>query len=167
MEIKVIGNNTTHDKFALNGEFVVIDPCYVFRDDLWAKLIDCWEFGKTNDDGHDFVIVNIDGHDVVMFSTAYGDGGYPVRDIDDNCVIGEADVDSGCLAFVPIELVKTKVDGINVIVDGNFVMEERGVVQCDHILVDTKRGHIEEEEEDDWDEDDDDDLEDDEGEWHI
>jgi hypothetical protein len=73
------------------GKYYIGDPCYVFNDDTWQRLLDGAPFEGA--------IVEFDGRQLWGQSTAHGDGVY--LDQDGN----EFGVDSGVLAAIPIELV--------------------------------------------------------------
>jgi hypothetical protein len=85
----------------LNGQYLVTDPCYVIRDDsAWSKF--CKKLFEGGDTENNWLLV--DGELVYAWGTADGDGSYPVYVNGE--LSGEACVDSGTLAFVPMGLVK-------------------------------------------------------------
>ena len=84
----------------LNGEYLVVDPCYLIRGgDSWEKVNSL--FFDTDDTDNNWLLV--DGYLMFMWSTSDGDGSYPVYL--NGKEIGKSTVDSGTLAFIPTELV--------------------------------------------------------------
>jgi hypothetical protein len=81
------------------GKYYIGDPCYVFADATWQKLLD------DVDDFLDGEIKHVSGFDLWAHSTAWGDGTYA----DQNGI--EYGVDSGSLGAVPIGMVDN-VDGL-------------------------------------------------------
>lgn len=94
------------------GKYLVIDPCYVFGnpDVLWSDICDAFypKDEEKHGRGYDSITMTVETesgkHKVVMFSTAYGDGEYPVFDNDE--YVGSSAVDAGLLSFVPAELIE-------------------------------------------------------------
>jgi len=87
------------------GKYIIIDPCYVFGDSYFdPKFWD--EFcAFSYPDGHKSrgpFAVEMDGKKWFTWSTAYGDGCYPVTQ--NAKLLGSAGVDAGCLAMIPLEL---------------------------------------------------------------
>jgi hypothetical protein len=80
------------------GKYLVVDPCYVIRDAEYDRL--CNEVGNN-----EVIVFSRDDVDVevLVWHTRYGDGGYPVYL--DGVRQGEAGVDSGLLALVPLDSV--------------------------------------------------------------
>jgi len=86
------------------GRYLVIDPCYVFGEprELWEKI--CVALNENPDrDMRDPLIMTIGDNDIFIFSTAYGDGCYPVLQY--GKIIGECGVDAGLLSFVPEKII--------------------------------------------------------------
>ena len=96
------------------------------------------------------VWVTIEVYTFTIFSTAYGDGVYPVED--EGELVGEAGVDAGCLCLIPLKLTNKaqRSMGVEVNISHNFRAKfpERGVGEFDSILVNTTGE--DEYEEDDW-----------------
>lgn len=84
------------------GKYFVGDPCYVFSDKDWDRMIDEVMYPPHNDgcttgSGYDG-IYNFNGYSGWFNHTAHGDGGY--FDSHGN----EFGVDAGCIGATPIEL---------------------------------------------------------------
>ena len=93
-EIK--NENTSYEK--LEGDYVIMDPCYLFPDeldDVWQKM--CPKFTDT---GKMQVIHQGKVLDIVYTNTAYGDGSYKVQGTNK-----EIPVDAGMFAAIPLEQV--------------------------------------------------------------
>jgi len=94
----------------LNGEYWIGDPCYVFSDEDWQKLVKLmFPTHNTPDfnDSNNIRVVDVDGHLCYLFGTAYGDGSYELlshtaAEID---ILG---VDAGMLSMIPVTLLKEK-----------------------------------------------------------
>ena len=76
------------------GKYYVGDPCYVFQDETWGRLIAEAQEPMLHGD-----IVEFDNRQLWAHSTMYGDGIYE----DQNGV--EYGVDSGIIGIIPIELI--------------------------------------------------------------
>ena len=88
----------------LKGNYVVMDPCYVIQgkdDNAWQEMV-ALMYGEGSSIENNWFLV--DGQLVYIWGTEMGDGSYPVYAHGD--WEGEACVDSGTLAFVPLSLVK-------------------------------------------------------------
>ncbi len=79
------------------GKYLVTDPCYVYPDKFWS------EFCNLIGDGG---LLSADGKNFFVWGTAYGDGAYPVFSESSGEIKGEAAVDAGLLAIIPLALVK-------------------------------------------------------------
>ena len=109
------------------GKYVLSDPCYVLRGELYDKFLTAHFSGEGQ------ALTEIDGHKLAVFSTKYGDGLYHDEQ-------GRAyGVDAGCIACVPVELV----DGANEyshdqFFAGDFFCEfDDGVIRFGHVAIDT------------------------------
>lgn len=82
------------------GTHYIIDPCYLLQTDpFWGDFCEyCFK-----EDGRAEVYIEMDGHTIYTFSTAYGDGQYPVHENGEN--IGFAGVDAGLLSVFPRALI--------------------------------------------------------------
>ena len=99
------------------------DPCYVVPDghshekNYWGPLVDMMytkeKFTHTDgneytrhtptlDERNDIRVVEIDNEKFYMWSTAYGDGCYPLTL--NHTVVSRLGVDAGCLSIVPMKL---------------------------------------------------------------
>jgi hypothetical protein len=76
------------------GKYYIGDPCYVFNDSTWDKLLDVTDSFQNDE------LTEFGGGVVWGYSTAVGDGVY--TDQNDN----EFSVDSGVLAAIPIDLIE-------------------------------------------------------------
>lgn len=90
------------DEIKMSGKIWIGDPCYVICGKAWSTMCELMFSGESGDC---YQIEFTDGakYQLFLWSTAYGDGGYPVRV--QNEVVGNAAVDSGTLSFIPQELV--------------------------------------------------------------
>lgn len=72
-----------------SGQLCVVDPCYVLDDDRYTNLIDQWDSsGAMSKDGKYAVPLRSNYAKGVNFSTAWGDGSYPVfGEIEDGRVV--------------------------------------------------------------------------------
>ena len=101
-------------KFNLKaGKYICIDPCYIFPDEEWSDLCDCFEYkGFKKQKGNCSSFTRVDqceglemsykGEKFVVIGTRHGDGGYPIKN--GRQIIGELSVDAGLLAVIPLEL---------------------------------------------------------------
>ena len=88
------------------------DPCYVVPDEMWVPFCDAWQaYDKRHQDDEDFsphyVAETHDEETGVGFyswSTAYGDGTYPL--FVDGKQVARLGVDAGTLSAVPMKLIK-------------------------------------------------------------
>ena len=99
------------------------DPCYVVPDghshekNYWEPLVNMMYTKEkyTHDDGNEYTrhtetldsrneirVVEVDDEKFYMWSTAYGDGCYPIT-LNDK-VVDKLGVDAGCLSVVPMKL---------------------------------------------------------------
>jgi len=86
----------------LPGDYLVIDPCYVFGEDpFWRDMCDYHYSDHSHHPRCTFVL--IDGRICTFFNTDNGDGSDPVYDGDRQ--IGTA-VDGGMLSLIPINLLE-------------------------------------------------------------
>ena len=96
------------------GDYIISDPCYVFSDDDYDRLLEQTGFfglynrdGTTNDknnQGGTFVMGwgrEMRKHPFACFHTWYGDGGYTSNLLND----GVYSVDAGMIACIPLALV--------------------------------------------------------------
>lgn len=127
----------------MEGACYIGDPCYVFTDSQWDKIMEetnVFGAGDNTDikfDGTFFV----DGIECAVADTAYGDGVYDVR------VNGEfltsIGVDAGCIAIIPINAIPDSMlreaCRLGVIVDQGYipVSAENGVFNFGAIRIDT------------------------------
>ncbi len=81
------------------GEYLIIDPCYVYDKDHWHKL--CNRLHKMQDIISDsaFGMQDEDGNPFLIIPTKHGDGSYDL--IKDNNTIFSLGVDSGLLSVIP------------------------------------------------------------------
>ena len=96
------------------GEYVVIDPCYVYGEDdnFWQHFVDL--LYKDRDDFVDGYF-EIDGHLIYCFGTKWGDGIYPVYEKGNE--IGTCGVDAGMLALIPASVVTNDRLGVHIRLD--------------------------------------------------
>lgn len=172
----------------LKGRYLAIDPCYVVPDKLWDAFCDehtklelvpggspmghpykdsDGEIKMKSDYLEDFrrtgKCCDINGRTCVIFSTAYGDGCYPIYK--NGTLLGECGVDAGLLSFLDIdeETIKAvKRDeedecdinslGVFVELDGLFTMPSNGnaVVGDVSLLTDEDDKEENEEEEEEY-----------------
>lgn len=100
---KLVATNVESVEFPA-GIYLITDLCYVYPEDEWIDFceLDFRESGRGYSyNGAVFVYNNIN---FFVSNTAYGDGIYPIKR--NNKIIGHCGVDSGCLALIPIELVR-------------------------------------------------------------
>ena len=72
--------------------YIVIDPCYVMRDDAYGVLCDKMDFNTRAQ------IIEIEGHQMALSNTAWGDGTY------DSNSSTSFSVDAGIIGAVPLAL---------------------------------------------------------------
>ena len=85
------------------GPYAVIDPGYVFTSDpFWGDMCDFMETHVDNQTG--YLNIQIDGLTAYAFTTAYGDGVYPV--FSSGADIGSAGVDARILSLIPLALIE-------------------------------------------------------------
>lgn len=72
--------------------YIVIDPCYVMRDDAYDVLCDKIDFNTRAQ------IIEIEGHQMALSNTAWGDGTY------DSNSSTSFSVDAGIIGAVPLAL---------------------------------------------------------------
>lgn len=103
--IRFITNDISTETFK-SGKYLITDLCYVYPKKEWGKYCELI-FPSGNSRGIDRDGAVFSYNDIKFFSsgTAYGDGYYPITY--KNETIGNCAVDAGCLALVPIELVKS------------------------------------------------------------
>ena len=101
-------------KFELKaGNYICIDPCYIYPDEEWSDLCDCFEyhgFEKKKGNCRSLTPVSqCNGLEIfykdsrfIVIGTKYGDGAYPIKK--GRKTIGELYVDAGLLAVIPLEL---------------------------------------------------------------
>ncbi len=93
-------------------DFWVGDPCYVVPDEHWDALCNNWQaYDKKHQDDEDFThhyVAEVQdeetGHCFHLWSTAYGDGSYPLF-VNDNKV-ATLGVDAGTLSVIPMSLIE-------------------------------------------------------------
>ena len=133
------------------GDYIVVDPCYIFADDpFWSAFVD-YSF-PVDEPARDEVMVEVDGKPFYIFSTAYGDGCFPVYE--DGVPKGDASVDAGVLSIVPVEIltdeVLADVRRVSVRVsleNGCMPQRDEGDVTCGNIRIvtsgdDDEEGYI-------------------------
>ena len=142
-----------------SGEYIIIDPCYVMPDDAYQKMIDTI-YSTSHMEENQFTYK---GKTMVVFGTAYGDGGYP-NTFNNNNIL----VDSGQIAIIPTSVLTKKVIKSNancsvVVTFENNVQcrNNDGIMEFGNITVDTRPEEDEEDEEDNWYEDEDEDEDED------
>jgi len=82
------------------GKYLVVDPCYVIGGDpFWNDLCN---FSFPAGQRRDHFYIHSEGHSIFAFSTAYGDGCYPVSD---GNVCEKAGVDAGMLSLIPMDYI--------------------------------------------------------------
>ena len=122
------------------GDYVVIDPCYVIGEDpFWGKYCN-WMFRGDYDEqeGRAAHFIKTGEHLIYAFGTAFGDGAYPVMNNGKN--VGVAGVDAGMLCLCPMKFIKeynlqTRW-GTEVKLERNAVPEyDKGNVFCGNIQV--------------------------------
>lgn len=79
------------------GLYYIGDPCYVVRDEDWAKLLD--QVNYFDDDEQFYK-----GYKIMCKSTAYGDGMYDAK-TDRGELVGRLPVDSGTIGIMPLECI--------------------------------------------------------------
>lgn len=128
------------------GEYIIIDPCYVMPDDAYQKMVDTI-YSTSHMEENQFTYK---GKTMVVFGTAYGDGGYP-NTFNDNDIL----VDSGQIAIIPTAVLTKKVIKENASCSVVVTFENNvhcsnngGIMEFGHITVDTLQE--DDEEEDDW-----------------
>lgn len=93
-------------------DFWVGDPCYVVPDECWSALCDNWQaYDKKHQNDEDFkhhYVAEVQdeptGLCFHLWSTAYGDGSYPLF-VNDNKV-ASLGVDAGTLSVIPMTLIE-------------------------------------------------------------
>ena len=122
------------------------DPCYVVPDgynhdtkNYWEPLVDMMYERKmvTHTDGNEYEqnVETIDSHNTIrvvevddekfyMWSTAYGDGCYPIT-LNDK-VVDKLGVDAGCLSVVPMKLINLWGTGIENAKQSGYIHEGPG-----------------------------------------
>jgi len=82
-------------------KYLVIDPCYVIGGDpFWGDLCD---FSFPDDQEHrNHFYIHSEGCVIFAFSTAYGDGFYPVSD---GNICKKVGVDAGMLSLIPMDYI--------------------------------------------------------------
>jgi len=175
MQVSFRDPNETEKLMA--GTYLVIDPCYIFRSG-WDKVVDAlFPDEKTNKSR---IVMEVGTHKVYIWSTAYGDGRYPVMDAaePDDDIKGIVGVDAGVLSFIPAALIAEmesealieEMEPVNVglgvwvtLTESSVIVDkEDGDLEVGHLWVCTcgcATGDDEDEDEDDWDEDEDEDWE--------
>ena len=122
------------------------DPCYVVPDghshekNYWEPLIDMMYEKKkfTHTDGKEYDqhvetfdsrntirVVEVDDEKFYMWSTAYGDGCYPIT-LNDR-VVDKLGVDAGCLSVVPVKLLNLWDIGPTEAKQSGFISEGPGL----------------------------------------
>ena len=119
------------------GRYLFTDPCYVLGEEpFWSDLV--IEL-NSEDVPKDVVFVEMKGKVFPIFKTSIGDGLYSFITYD-GCV--SSPVDSGCLAFVPVSLVKDEdleSGGVFTLYkDEKLKFPERGVVEVGIWQLDTR-----------------------------
>lgn len=135
------------------GKYIIVDPCYVMPDKAYQHMIDTI-FNSSYINENRFTYK---GKTMVIFGTAYGDGGYE-NTFNSNQIL----VDSGLIAIIPIDILSKKSikensnnSAITEFTNSFECVNNNGILNFGHIIVDTLGE--EEEDDDEWYEDDEDD----------
>jgi hypothetical protein len=144
------------------GDYWITDPCYLYPKDEWRDFCGQYFTAAGRSGVHEY-----SGHQFFVWSTAYGDGLYPVVGPNKN---GSAGVDSGLLAIIPQILVEKwgeleeahelekRLLACSIRTPRKFEIEEKGGdVFFLNYFVDTSGFSIEDEEDEEEPEDDEDD----------
>lgn len=86
------------------GEYVLADPCYVAKENIWGRMIDAWTTMREKETANENAayIPFEKGAVAALFTTAFGDGGFPAESFDGiDRTIG---VDSGTVGLIDIRL---------------------------------------------------------------
>jgi len=126
------------------GKYVIIDPCYVYPDKEWH------EFCHLIDNGDSWV-VTYNGTPFFVWSTAYGDGSYPVY-TNAGSKVGSCSVDAGLLSVIPYDLFQSKrAAALGVVVD--VTRDCVASVDDSNVMIGTQFTVITKEDEEEYDED--------------
>lgn len=113
------------------------DPCYVVPDDLWDRWCDLYiSYERQHPDLPRCYVAACRSERVTFYtwSTAYGDGCYPLH-VDDEPV-ANLGVDAGTLSAIPVGLIKRWHDGVPVDLDhlGHVVRDAHvgGCMELEH-----------------------------------
>lgn len=105
MEITNIRNG--EDELLLNaGEYVFVDPCYIFGEPRFQWRDMCRQVFCAGEDSPRGGTYSVEGHTVLWGQTAYGDGAYPM-----SAGLGTVSVDAGVICIVPKALYDLLVTG--------------------------------------------------------
>jgi len=125
------------------GKYVLGDPCYAVRDDLWSEACDTSDcFTRP------VAMVTLNGtrHKVLGFSTKWGDGTYLGSD---GFRYG---VDAGLIGLVPWELAKDNFDPeLSTIIEFDretIVTNDEGFMNFGRVLIETDSDSVLDEDED-------------------
>lgn len=148
---------TKADSIALAGDIVIIDPCYIFPENLWSEFCDAYWAAKGS------AQIEWNGTKMLVNGTAYGDGCYPVVYKGED--VGTAGVDAGLLCVLTLEdarkLAKVgnkirEIKRLGVIIkdyQGNgIIATEQGNFESDFLQVTTDGSDCDEDEDENWEE---------------
>lgn len=101
--LKLISTSCSDITFA-PGKYLITDLCYVYPEQEWGEY--CKLVFKDNPRGVDDngAIFSYNNINFFCSHTAHGDGYFPIERNSRN--IGACSVDAGCLALIPMELLK-------------------------------------------------------------
>jgi hypothetical protein len=142
---------TQHKSFTYRvdkGDYVITDPCYIIPEDMWDDLCE-QVFTDTAECG----VIEIDGYKIWWGLTAYGDGGYKVKQ--NYGTAGSFGVDAGMFAIFPLEFVEKHSKDPKILDDSRFAVQVKmdgfveykdGRMICNGVEVDTKSNNRDDDE---------------------
>lgn len=127
------------------ASYIVIDPCYVMKDEYYNELCDKLGFNGAEE-------IEINGHKLAVSGTAYGDGCY------DSNKGTNFPVDSGMIGAIPFELCDSEklnsdwnLKHSEILKDQDVVFKyDNGTFFINDLLIYTAYEEEEEEEEDEY-----------------
>jgi hypothetical protein len=114
----------------LKGEYIIADPSTILNEKDWSRLCALWQ------DGSDKIIIEIENQLAVVFSTAYGNGSYPIYER--NQEIGYCDTESGEIIFIPSKIIDQSDKLVKVNLNNRFIFIKRGCIRCGAIEMNTE-----------------------------